>query len=237
MIDRFGLGIMSELSNRLGITSLGEYYNDLLVIDSWISRNTIGIQGKTLLIEKLKERESEITQQLGYLASKRGISMEQMKEEILLDKARQLTPNAISLRTAVFCNSALVEWNLALYEALGKMIGSDRPMGLVTPDGYQIWVNQQAADLFKDPPEVSVTIKSSDYWALEDLAELHKKIEKYGWGSEFEHTYRCQLTSDGQWARVTACYEILEGGYRLATILSHEFIDKPDGVENSISSK
>ncbi|NER39850.1 MAG: hypothetical protein F6J93_38945 [Oscillatoria sp. SIO1A7] len=126
--------------------------------------------------------------------------------------------------------TAPTKWNPVLYDALGKMIKGDRPMALLTPDDYQVWVNRQAANLTKDTLETAVTIKVSNYWAAEDLTALHEKIKKYGAGNPFEHTYRCELTSDGQWAIATNRYEVLKNGYRISTNLSHAFIERPEGI-------
>ena len=122
-----------------------------------------------------------------------------------------------------------VAWNPSLYDALGKMLEGTRPMALITSDDYQVWVNQIAADVIGCPPEVAINYRVSDWWLREDLIRLHEKIDTYKRGA-FEHTYRAELTEDGQWARLTNRYEMLDTGHRLSTNLGYEFIEKPGEV-------
>lgn len=62
---------------------LGEWYDDLLTLDSWINDRTKGQQALSLLSAKLQEREPKIRERLEYLAKKRGISADELWQKIL----------------------------------------------------------------------------------------------------------------------------------------------------------
>jgi len=72
---------------RLTLAPLGEYYQDLLIIDSWINSRTQGVQGTSLLCAKLQEREQKIKDRIKYLAEKRGIESEELWNQILNGEA------------------------------------------------------------------------------------------------------------------------------------------------------
>ena len=80
---------------RFSISALGEYYLDLLTIDSWINARTAATQANSLLCGKLQEREDRIKNRIAYLAKKRGISPDEMWFQILKGEAQDLTPDEI----------------------------------------------------------------------------------------------------------------------------------------------
>jgi hypothetical protein len=80
---------------RFSIAPLGEYYTDLLSIDSWINARTSSTQANGLLCAKLQEREPRIKERVAYLAKKRGISPDDMWMQILQGEARDLRPEEI----------------------------------------------------------------------------------------------------------------------------------------------
>ena len=87
---KLNLILMPRKDRRFNIPALGEWYNDLLTIDSWINGRTKGGQAQSLLCAKLQEREPRIKERLQYLAQKRGITVEEMIALILSGKAEPL---------------------------------------------------------------------------------------------------------------------------------------------------
>jgi hypothetical protein len=77
---------------RLFIGELGEYYNDLLTIDSLINSRTAPNQANSLLCAKLQERETKIRERVQYLADKRGISFKEMWDQLLTGSYQKLNP-------------------------------------------------------------------------------------------------------------------------------------------------
>ena len=80
---------------RFSISPLGEYYRDLLEVDSWINARTASTQANSLLCAKLQERESRMKERVAYLAQKRGISPDEMWIQILKGEAEDLSPGEI----------------------------------------------------------------------------------------------------------------------------------------------
>lgn len=78
-------------NKRLQVPALGEYYDDLLYIDSWINNRTKVTQAQSLLCAKLQEREARIKERVSYLARKRGISEQDMWGMILTGKAERIS--------------------------------------------------------------------------------------------------------------------------------------------------
>jgi hypothetical protein len=74
---------------------LGEYYDDLLCVDSWINDQTKVQHGKSLLCLKLQEQEPTIKEHVKYLAKKRGISFDEMWFAIVSNKAQRINPNEL----------------------------------------------------------------------------------------------------------------------------------------------
>ena len=74
-------------NERIYTSPISEYYHDLLKIDSWIVAKTKASQAASLLCAKLQERESRVKERLEYLAKKRNITVDELWNEILEDKA------------------------------------------------------------------------------------------------------------------------------------------------------
>ncbi|WP_199331324.1 MULTISPECIES: hypothetical protein [unclassified Leptolyngbya] len=87
---------MAAKDERLRIPPLGEWYEDLLTVDSAITGNTEPAQAASLLRAKLKERETIIAKRVQYLAAKRGIPFEEMWLQILKGKYQKLTQDEIN---------------------------------------------------------------------------------------------------------------------------------------------
>lgn len=77
--------------DRQRIANLGEWYEDLLKIDSVINGRSEAQQAASLLCAKLQERQEKIKERVRYLAAKRGISFEEMWLRILKGNYRKLT--------------------------------------------------------------------------------------------------------------------------------------------------
>lgn len=95
-----GIGTLERLAamprrERFSIAPLGEFYRDLLEIDSWINARTAATQANSLLCAKLQEREAKIRERVAYLAKKRGISPDEMWVQILKGQAEDLSPDEI----------------------------------------------------------------------------------------------------------------------------------------------
>jgi hypothetical protein len=83
---------MAKRDKRLTLTPLGEYYADLLQLDAWITGRSQGMQGASLLTDKLQEREAMIKERIEYLARKRNIPSEDMRLQILKGEADPADP-------------------------------------------------------------------------------------------------------------------------------------------------
>jgi hypothetical protein len=85
----------SRKDERLVIAPIGEYYNDLLIVDSWIRDTTKSQQASSLLCSKLQEREERIKERIEYLAKKRGITSDELWVQILKGNARKIDAEEI----------------------------------------------------------------------------------------------------------------------------------------------
>ncbi|MFM5959982.1 MAG: hypothetical protein ACKOQ2_22970, partial [Dolichospermum sp.] len=65
------------------MVQLGEYYQDMLALDAFITGRTSSSQASSLLGAKLQEREPKIKERLLYLATKKGISVDDLTTQIL----------------------------------------------------------------------------------------------------------------------------------------------------------
>lgn len=83
---------MAKKDDRLVIAPLGEPYEDLLNIDSFLAGNSIPQQGKSLLSAYLKQKKAHIEEAVNYLARKRKISFEEMWDAILTGQVEKLSP-------------------------------------------------------------------------------------------------------------------------------------------------
>lgn len=80
---------------RMRIRGLGEYYEDLLKLDAQINDRSAAEQATSLLCAKLQEREPKIVERLQYLADKRGISVSEIRTQILKGKYQKIKPEDI----------------------------------------------------------------------------------------------------------------------------------------------
>lgn len=87
---------MARKDDRLHVAPLGEYYDDILKVDSWINARPISSQANSLLCVKLQEREERIRSRIEYLAAKRGISGKELWNQILKGDAKKLEPEEIT---------------------------------------------------------------------------------------------------------------------------------------------
>ena len=78
--------------DRILVSGLGEYYDDLLTLDAWINGRSKPQQANSLLCAKLMERENRIKERVAYLAGKRGISADEMWVQILRGDAEKIHP-------------------------------------------------------------------------------------------------------------------------------------------------
>lgn len=76
---------------RLQIPWTGEWYDDLLIVDSWINGRSRANQAQNLLCAKLQEREARIRERVNYLAEKRGISPKELWLQILAGRAERIS--------------------------------------------------------------------------------------------------------------------------------------------------
>lgn len=80
--------------DRISMSSLGEYYEDILEIDARMNARSKPEQARTLVYAKIQEREGRIKERVEYLARKRGISFEQMWDQLLTgDGYEKMTPS------------------------------------------------------------------------------------------------------------------------------------------------
>lgn len=87
---------MSPKDDRLRISSLGEWYDDLLTIDAAINGRSPAQQGASLLCAKLQEREARVKKRVQYLAAKRGIPADEMWAKILKGDYRKMTDEELA---------------------------------------------------------------------------------------------------------------------------------------------
>ncbi len=81
--------------DRLRISALGEWYEDLLTIDSAVNGRSEAQQASSLLCAKLQEREAKIKERVRYLAAKRSISYEEMLLKILKGDYKKMSPEEL----------------------------------------------------------------------------------------------------------------------------------------------
>ncbi len=79
--------------DRIGMSSLGEYYEDVLEIDARMNARSKAEQARTLVYAKIQEREGKVKERVQYLANKRGISFQEMWDMLLTgDGYEKITP-------------------------------------------------------------------------------------------------------------------------------------------------
>lgn len=90
-ISRFEEICMQQKDERIKIADLGEPYNDRLIVESFLKGTSLPQEATSLLRAKLMEREPFREKLVAQLARKRGITPEQMWDEIVLGRATKLT--------------------------------------------------------------------------------------------------------------------------------------------------
>ena len=65
---------------------------DVLTVDAWVNGRTKVVQAQSLLCAKLQERDKLIKERVEYLAKKRGITFDEMWEQILNNTAQKIVP-------------------------------------------------------------------------------------------------------------------------------------------------
>ncbi len=78
--------------DRITLSTLGEYYRDLLEVDARINDKTISAQAANLLCVRLMQREQQIRDRVAYLARKRGLAYETMWDDLLTGDYTKLSP-------------------------------------------------------------------------------------------------------------------------------------------------
>ena len=76
-------------TKRFTVPDLGEWYTDQLALDAWINNRSKAVQAHSLLCAKLQEREPTIEKRLAYIAQKRGLTVDELRSQILSGKALQ----------------------------------------------------------------------------------------------------------------------------------------------------
>lgn len=83
---------MVRKDERLTVAAIGEWYTDLLTVDAAIRANSVSAQASSLLGAKLQEREPKIKARVEYLAKKRGLSFDQMWDQLLTGTFERMSP-------------------------------------------------------------------------------------------------------------------------------------------------
>jgi PAS domain-containing protein len=119
-----------------------------------------------------------------------------------------------------------VEMTRSLYNALGEMIDSDQPQGLVTTDNIQVWLNPAAVRLFKlTSMEEAVPRDTSRDWLPVDLERKRQKVRDAG-ESAFEIDY-ATCVGDGSWKKLVNRYRLVDNKYLVGMNVSSEIIERP----------
>ena len=82
----------TQKNDRLTLPSLGEEYQDLLTIDAEINMRTPAQQAHNLLCARLQARRQDIKDRVEYLAKKRGVTFDEMWEQILKGEGEKISP-------------------------------------------------------------------------------------------------------------------------------------------------
>lgn len=78
-------------ADRFFIRHPREWYMDLLQVEAWIKGRSLSDEACNMLCTRLMQREEYRNKALDHLARKRGITREQLVEEILKGEAQQMT--------------------------------------------------------------------------------------------------------------------------------------------------
>jgi hypothetical protein len=82
---------MPKATDRFYINYIGECYDDALVVEAILKNRTKAAEAASLLCAKLQEREARRNYMVQYLANKRGISFEDMWNQLLTGKYEPLS--------------------------------------------------------------------------------------------------------------------------------------------------
>lgn len=91
---------MIRKDERLIIAPIGEFYEDVLRIDAWITAQSVASQGRSLLCAKLMQRLPEIRSRVEYLAKKRCMSADDLWIQILEGAAKLEPEETLNVETA-----------------------------------------------------------------------------------------------------------------------------------------
>jgi hypothetical protein len=91
---------VQKVPNKLQLVGLGEVYNDLLMIDSWMNNDSPTSQARSLLRSKLMQREAMIKERVAYLAKKRGTDPDILWLQILKGEAEPIDASEIVINEA-----------------------------------------------------------------------------------------------------------------------------------------
>ncbi len=81
--------------DKLQLASLGELYDDLLAVQSWLNNDAATTEARSLLRSYLLLCEPTIRERVGYLARKRGLTQEALWLQILKGEAEPIKPDEI----------------------------------------------------------------------------------------------------------------------------------------------
>ena len=83
------------IDEGIHLENLGEYYTDMLQLESFIKKSSLSAQAETLLRTCLFKRAQYRNEMLEHLAWKRQISVDALKKQILISSATQLSQDEI----------------------------------------------------------------------------------------------------------------------------------------------
>lgn len=82
---------------RIQIPYLGEYYQDELRIESILKNRTDPQEAQSLLCAKLMERTDKRRRMLEVLANKRGITIDELRSQMLRGEYEPLNPEELAM--------------------------------------------------------------------------------------------------------------------------------------------
>lgn len=78
-------------AERFYVAPFGEPYYDMLKVEAWLKRRTMSAEVNSLVCSQLMRRKEYRDGLVAELARKRGISFEQMWDDIIYDRAQPMT--------------------------------------------------------------------------------------------------------------------------------------------------
>lgn len=140
-----------------------------------------------------------------------------------------MTHNSSSLPTFPWIGGR-VEMTPTLYTALGEMMQSEDPMGLVVAEtNIQIWVNPAAVKLFGlTSMEEAIPRDTTKDWLPRDLERKRQKVRdaEEGKAKAFEIDYSTRI-GDGSWKRLVNRYQLVDNLYLIGRNIAEEIIEVP----------